>query len=146
MILGLIYGQQNQLDLAEQHYRKALEINPDFAPAANNLAYILAEKNKNLNEALELARKAKEILPEDPGIMDTLGWVYFRKGLYESAIVEFAESLEKLPENVMVRYHLGMAYYKKGDRALAKKELEKALSLNEKFDGAEEAKQILSEL
>ena len=89
---------------------------------------------------------AKEKLPEDPNVMDTLGWVYFKKGLYDNAISEFTDSLEKMPDNAIVNFHLGMAFYKKGDRDKAKSQLEKALSLNQNFDGSEEAKKVLGEM
>jgi len=78
--------------------------------------------------------------------MDTIGWIYYHKGLYDSAIAEFTDSLVKLADNATVNYHLGMAYYKKGDKAKAKAQLEKALSLSDKFDGADEARSVLGEL
>ena len=78
--------------------------------------------------------------------MDTLGWIYYKKGLYDSAIGEFTDSLAKIPENPMVHYHLGMAYYKKGNAERARVALEKALSLGDTFDGADEAKRVLAEL
>ena len=146
MMLGTIYDMQKRFDLSEKHYRKALNINSDFTPAANNLAFLLAEQRKNLDEALNLAQKAKEKLNDDPSVMDTLGWIYYKKGLYDSAMSEFKDSLEKIPENASVHYHLGLTYYKKGEKELAKTELEKALSLDDKFNGAEEARKILSNL
>jgi len=69
-----------------------------------------------------------------------------KKGVYDIAIQEFTDSLEKIPDNATVHYHLGMAYYKKGNKELAGVELEKALSLDDSFDGSEEARKILSEL
>jgi tetratricopeptide (TPR) repeat protein len=78
--------------------------------------------------------------------MDTLGFVYYKKGLYDSAIGEFTDSLEKIPDNPVVHYHLGLAYYKKGEKGRAKTQLQKALSLDQEFDGADEARQILTEL
>ena len=99
-----------------------------------------------MSRAGELARLAKEKLPDDPNVMDTLGWVYYKKGLYDSAIAEFSDSLEKMPDNATVTYHLGMAYYKKGDLNKARAELQKALQLDANFTGADEAKQVLAEL
>jgi tetratricopeptide (TPR) repeat protein len=146
MLLGVIYDTQKQYDLSEKHYRAALEINPEFAPAANNLAFILVDQGKNIDEALALAQKAKEKLPDSPYIMDTLGWVYYKKGLYDLAIGEFSDSLAKIPENAAVIYHLGMAYYKKGENEKAKEQLEKALSLQPDFPGSDKAKKVLAEL
>jgi len=144
MLLGTIYDTQKKFDLAETHYRMALDINPDFSPAANNLAYLLATQDKDMNKALSLVQKAKENLPDDPKIMDTLGFIYYKKGLYDSAIAEFTDSLKKISDNAMVRFHLGLTYYKKGDKDRAKKELKKALDQDQKFDGADEARRILS--
>jgi tetratricopeptide (TPR) repeat protein len=146
MIIGALYDAQKKGDLARQHYEEALRVNPEFAPAANNLAYILAENDKDLNRALELAKLAKEKLPNDPGVMDTVGWVYYKKGLYDSAIVELADSLEKIPENPMVHYHLGMAYIKKSEPDKARRELEKALELDAKFEKAGEVRKVLGEI
>ncbi|MDA3896835.1 MAG: tetratricopeptide repeat protein, partial [Desulfobacteraceae bacterium] len=130
MMLGIIFSIKKQWDLAELHYRKALKINPDFVPAANNLAYLLADQDKNLDEALRLAQKAKKILPDDPRIQDTLGWIYVKLGFYEQAIHAFSDSIRHLPDNATLHYHLGMAYYKKGEARQAKAALEQALKLN----------------
>jgi tetratricopeptide (TPR) repeat protein len=146
MLLGTIYDIQKRFDLSEKHYRAALAANPEFAPAANNLAYLLVSQNKNLDEALNFARKAKELLSQDPSVMDTLGFVYYKKGLYDSAIGEFTDSLEKNADNPIVHYHLGLAYYKKGEGERAKIQLQKALGLDQEFDGADNARKILSEL
>ena len=78
--------------------------------------------------------------------MDTLGFVYYKKGLYDSAIAEFTDSLKKIPDNAMVRFHLGLAFYSKGDKDRAKTELQKALDLDQEFDKADEARKILSNL
>jgi Tfp pilus assembly protein PilF len=56
------------------------------------------------------------------------------------------EAIEKIPDNPVVRYHLGMAYFKSGDKGNAKTELKKALELNPKFPGADEAKDTLAKL
>jgi tetratricopeptide (TPR) repeat protein len=146
MLLGTIYDMKQDFDQSEKHYRAALEIDAGFAPAANNLAYLLASEDKDLNQALSYAQTAKEKRPEDPNVMDTLGWVYLKKGLYDSAIREFNGSLETLFENPTVFYHLGLAQYKKGDKDAAKAALEKALALGKDFDGAQEARRILGEL
>jgi len=95
---------------------------------------------------LKYAQIAKGRLPEDPSVMDTLGWVYYRKGLYDSAIAEFKASLAKAPENPTVAYHLGLAYHKKGETDKARAELNRALDLSGSFDGAGEAKRIIAEI
>jgi Flp pilus assembly protein TadD len=110
------------------------------------LAYLLAEKGEDLNKALDLARQAKEKMPNDPGVMDTLGWVFFKKGLYDSAIAELNDCVEKMKDNATVHYHLGMAYFKAGEGAKAKTALEKAMALDPKFLKADEVREILEKL
>jgi tetratricopeptide (TPR) repeat protein len=146
MLLGTIYDMQKRFDLSEKHYRAALEADPKFAPAANNLAYLLADNEDKLDEALKYARIAKEKMPGEPSVMDTLGWIYYKKGLYDSAIQEFSDSLEKLPENATVQYHMGAALFKIGQKVSARTHLEKALALDANFDGADEARRMLSEI
>jgi len=146
LMLGNLYEGKTDFTKAESHYRKALEINPEFAAAANNLAYHLAERTSQYDEALKYAKIAKEQRPEDPYITDTLGWTYYKKGLYGNAVSEFIDVLKKLPDNPDVHYHLGLAYYKKEQFGLAKKQLLRALELNAKFAGADEASLVLEEL
>lgn len=145
--LGSLYEQQKEFALAEQHYREALNVDSQFAPAANNLAFIiLLKKDGDINEALRLAQLAKSVEPENPAVMDTLGWVYYKKELYESARYELAESVKKLPENPTVNYHLGMTYFKLDKKDLARKYLTRAIELDKDFQGADEAKRTIAEL
>jgi len=146
MGLGIIYDTQKKYDQAKEYYQKALKINPKFAPAANNLAYLYAEKGGNVDEALNLAQSAKEQFPDDPHISDTLGWVYYKKNVFSRAIVYLKEANDKIQNNPMMRYHLGMAYYKNGEKENARRELKKALALDPKFSGSEETKEVLSKL
>ena len=81
-----------------------------------------------------------------PVSRDTLGWVYYKKNIFSRAIVYLKEANEKITDNPIVRYHLGMAYYKDGKKEEAKQELKKALELDPKFPGAEEAKATLKEM
>jgi Flp pilus assembly protein TadD len=146
LFLGMTYEAQHREDEAMAEYERALELAPRFAPAANNLAYLYAERGKNIDVALSLAQTAMEQLPNDPGVADTLGWIYYKKGAYLKAIGLLRESAEKLPENATVRYHLGMAYYRNGDRENAKRELTKGLRLDAAAPWAGEAKQTLAEI
>jgi tetratricopeptide (TPR) repeat protein len=147
MALGTIYEIKSDFDQAEGHYRKALEINPEFSPAANNLAYLIVDRpDGDLNEALVLAQKAKEAFPDNPGVMDTLGWVYYKKKLFESARVELLGSIEQLPDNPLVNYHLGMAFFALEQKEMARQYLGRALELDGAFAGADDARSALAEL
>lgn len=146
MALGLIYEQEKNFAKAQGFYERALKVNPNFIPAANNLAYIYADHGGNIDVALNLAQKAKERMPEDANISDTLGWIYYKKNVYSMAVSYLKESVEKNPNQSVPHYHLGMAYFKNGNKNLAKQELAEALRLNPNFDGAEEAKKTLAGL
>jgi len=143
MSLGTLYEQKGDISGAEEHFRKALALQGDFAPAANNLAWIMVEREDNIDEALNLARIAKEKMPTNALVMDTLGWIFYKKGVYLSAIAELQESQEQLPDNPLINYHLGMAYYGNNQLDAAGEFLRKALEIDPKFKGADEARDTL---
>jgi tetratricopeptide (TPR) repeat protein len=146
MMLGMIAEQRKDITSAQRHYRKTLEIEPKFAPAANNLAWLMAEHGGNLDEALAFAERARAQQEDNPHIADTLGWIYYKKTAYVKAVSLLQEAADKLPENPMVQYHLGMAQFKNGDRQKGKKALEAAFQLSPNFPGSEEAKATLEML
>ena len=146
MILGILAEQRNEVEKAQQHYRKTLEISPEFAPAANNLAWLMAENGGNLDEALAHAEDALARQGDNPYVADTLGWIYYKKNAHIKAVSLLGEAVKKLPENPLVRYHLGMALFKKGEPNNAKKTLEFALKMSPTFPGAEEARTTLESL
>ena len=146
MALGAIYDQKDMGEKAVGFYRKALEIKKDFAPAANNLAWDLATGGGNIDEALGYAQTAKEHMPKNSAVMDTLGWIYYLKGSYLSAISEFQDSLVSDPQNPVIQYHLGMALYKNGQFKEAREVLQKALSISKEFKGSDEARNTLDDI
>ena len=129
-------NRQN-FDAAADYYRKALARDENAVFAANNLAWIYAVYGKgNMDEAVRLAQSAVQASPEVPSFVDTLGWVYYKKGLYGAA----AEQLKKAVSvdeaaarrtngmpSATYRFHLGVALAAKGDKAGARREIESAL-------------------
>jgi len=147
MMAAILYDRKSQSDKANEYYRKILDVNKDFVPAANNLAWNYAHFGGNLDVALGLAQRARELAPQDPGVADTLGWLSYKKGAYPTAIGLLKESNEGYKgSNAAVLYHLGMAYAKNGDKTLATDALGKALSSDKDFTGREDAKKALEEL
>jgi tetratricopeptide (TPR) repeat protein len=147
MMAAVLYEFKQDRAKANQHYQKALDINKRFAPAANNLAWNFAEHGGNLDVALGLAQRARESSPNDATVADTLGWIYYKKGAYGSAISLLKESNEKFSgKNPSVMYHLGMAYQKNKDKALAKQALTQALTIGQDFPEMADAKQALESL
>jgi tetratricopeptide (TPR) repeat protein len=109
---------------AALHYRAVLDIDGSNIVALNNLAYSLAMTNPD--EALGLAQKAAELAPDNAGVQDTLGWVYYRKGIYAIASKYLKTAVAKEP-TARRQFHLGMAYLKAGNQELGQKTLSAAL-------------------
>jgi tetratricopeptide (TPR) repeat protein len=145
-LLGMVLNFQGKADAANREYRKVLSLSPKHPLAANNLASNLADGGGNLDEALKFAQIAREAAPEEPSVGDTLGWVYYRKGLIDSAYPLIADAAGKMRNNATVRYHHGMVLAKKGRNREAAAELNAALSLDPKFPGADEARKTLATL
>ena len=140
MGLGSIYEQTGKSNLAKEAYEKILTIKPDFAPAANNLAWMLAEsKDPDLGEALRLAMTARQQLPDDIHIIDTLGWVHYKRGSYSLARNEFDQAVQKQEDMPILRYHLALALYGEGKKPEAIHELERAVGQEQPFQEKEEA-------
>ena len=146
MLLGIVQDSRKEYAKAQNHYEAILKLNPKFAPAANNLAWLLSEQGGNLDIALSYAQTAREQKPDDPHIADTLGWIYYKKNAYLLAVNLLKEAAEKLPKDPAIHYHLGMAQSKSGDAAGAKKSLQTALQLSQTFPESDEAKKTLAGL
>lgn len=127
---------------ALEHYRKAVDSDPQNVRALNNLAYLLAQFANQPDEALKHAQKAVEIAPQDPDSADTLGWVLYQKGLYSEAIKQL-ERAAATKRNVAYQYHLAMAYAKVGQQDRAKTTLNAALKVNAKAPEAEAALKLV---
>jgi len=124
---ALMLEATGQSAAARPIYEQVVKIQPDNAVALNNLAFMMAENGENLDQALTLAQRAKQRLPNDANVADTLGWIYIKKNLSDNAIQIFRELVQKNPTHVTWRYHLAMALYQKGDRLGARRELETCL-------------------
>ncbi len=144
MFLGIIYDMRGETPKAREQYEAVLKIKPGFPPAANNLAWIEAESGENLERAFQLAQTARDNYPGDPHVADTLGWIYYRMNVFGRAVPYLEEAAAKLADNAVVRYHLGMTYHKLGRAEDARKELKKALDLDPRFKGADEASKVLA--
>jgi tetratricopeptide (TPR) repeat protein len=142
-LLGMVLNSEGKIDAANKEYRKVLALSPKHPLAANNLASNLADGGGNLDEALKFAQVAREAAPEDPSVGDTLGWVYYKKGLVDTAFPLIADAAGKVKNNAVIRYHHGMVLAKKGKNREAAAELKTALSLDPKFPGADDAKKTL---
>jgi Tfp pilus assembly protein PilF len=91
---------------AEGAYRAALQADGDNAITMNNLAFLIAENGGNLDEALSLARRAVQLMPEASEMADTAGWIQLKRNAVDDALALFASALAKEPDNQSYRSHL----------------------------------------
>jgi len=143
-LIGIVLELQHKPAEARQQYERALAADPRAAVAANNLAWMLADKGENLDTALQLAQTAKAVLPENAKVANTLGFVYYKKGLFPQAVTAFKESVDRSPADASKRYYLGLAYIKSNQPEEARRALEEALKLNPQFAQAADARQALA--
>jgi tetratricopeptide (TPR) repeat protein len=143
-MVGIILETQGKRDEAKRWYEATVAAMANAPVAANNLAFIYAEEGTNLDVALQLATSAKQQVPDNAEVDDTLGWVYYKKDLATMAVRPLEESLKKKPDNADILYHLGLTYAKIGEKAKAREALERALKLNPRLAGAASARQTLA--
>lgn len=145
LLAGGIYETRLDWDHAKQQYEKVLEVQPDNPLASNNLAYVLLEQGGNVDLAFRMAQTARRQLPDNPNSADTLGWAFYHKHVYTSAINLFKEAVKKDPENELFNYHLGMAYAKSGQAALAKQQLDRLVKIKPSSSNVEDLRKAMAE-
>jgi len=145
-MLGMILAAQNNPAESRKHYERALELDPHAPVAANNLAWDYATNGGNLDLALQLAQAAKSALPGNASVSDTLGWVYYKKGLASLAVTALQQAATQDPSSSNIRYHLGLALVEQGNKPEARKALQDALRLNPSFAAADDAKRTIATL
>lgn len=112
--LGAVLEVTGQWKRAEQAFLESLESRPDDPWLLNYLGYSWADRNENLDEALDLIERALERTPNDGMVIDSLGWVFYRLGRYDEAAVELERAVGLEPAEAVIIDHLGDAYWKTG--------------------------------
>lgn len=124
--LGLLYDRTGRSEQARKEYEIVIQLQPENATALNNLAYLEAEEGVDLDQALAHAQRARQKLPADLDVQDTLALVYIRKNLTNDGIRMLRDLVARRPDSAPFHLHLALALYQKGDRLWAKRELEAA--------------------
>lgn len=145
--LAVVYERKGEYDAAIALYDELIKNDPSSQAAINNLAMVLASYKsdpQSLERAKELAVRLKGT--NNPAYLDTIGWVQYKRSEYDVAVTTLGEALRAAPDEPMLRYHLGMALYKKGDAAQAKENLKKAVDTKANFSGIDDARATLAKL
>jgi tetratricopeptide (TPR) repeat protein len=135
---------QGRPDEAEKLLRDLVHRFPEFAPAANDLALLLAERNQSLDFAAALADRARRLAP-GPEVLDTVGFVELRRGRLDAAKEALEQSLAANPGYATARYHLGLVLAARGERDAAIAALRQALG-GGPFPEADDARTQLAAL
>ena len=123
----------DRLDIAEGNLRKLIKLRPDHAHAYNALGYTLADRNVRLTEARTLIETAHKLAPDDPFILDSLGWVMFRLGDLKQAVSYLERAFAQRPD-AEIAAHLGEVLWAQGERARAQKIWSEALKEHPESD------------
>lgn len=143
MLSGAIEEGARNYEGAIQAYSKAVDLDDANAGALNNLAYLMVEHTADLDQALKYAQRAKQISPDSADVNDTLGWIYFHRGAYKTAI-QHLEMSDKGRTAAITKYHLAMAYHRAGERDRAMQALMAGSKLDPSLVEAKMATQLLS--
>ncbi len=130
---GISYERINEWNKAEKDLKEAMKLNPDDPYILNYLAYSWLDRNKNVDEALELLKKAVEIEPDDAYIIDSLGWAFFLSDQTDKSIFFLEKAVSILPDDATLNDHLGDAYWKAGRKSEAKSQWKRVLILDPQF-------------
>ncbi len=141
--LGMLAEAAGDQNKAIAYYQKALQLQPEQPTVENNLAYLMAENGQNTDVALTLAQSAQRAMPNSPDVNDTLAWVYYKKGVYSSALDLLQTAAKTSPASASIQYHMGLTYEKLNNKPAAQTSLKKAATLG---NGSEVGKKAQAEL
>lgn len=144
MLTAQIQEQRKNYPAAREAYEKMLAVNPRLGSAYNNLACLYSDQLKEPEKALAAAQKARELLPQEPHVADTLAWIAFKKGQYRWALSLLEESASKLTDAPTILFHLGMARCMLGQEEPARLAFQQAVDLGKEFPELQETQQRLA--
>ena len=129
-VRGVCYERLKEMDKSEADLQTALKLEPRQPDVMNYLAFSWIDEGKNLEQAKEMVMQAHEEKPDDPQIIDSVGWAFFKLGNYDYSVEYLEAAASLLPYDPVVNDHLGDAYWQTGRKNEAKFQWERALKNN----------------
>jgi tetratricopeptide (TPR) repeat protein len=139
--LGMLEAAAGDQAAAIADFRQVISSQPNNALVFNNLAYLLAESGNQTEEPLKYAERAVELDPNNPEFEDTLGWVLYRRAVYDLSVKHLEASVSKKP-TALRNYHLAMAYKKAGKDERGRAALNIALRIDPTLPEAKVAQEM----
>ncbi len=129
--LGITYERMGDWNKAEQNLQKALQINPDNLLVQNYLGYSWLKQGRNTEQAFSYIVSAYNQASFNSSIIDSLGWAFYRLGMYNQAISYLEKAVDNDPSNALINEHLGDAYWMGGRKNEARFQWNHALTLKD---------------
>ena len=127
---------------ARREYERLVKLHPEDPIILNNLGYLIQKDDPN--RALSLVTLAERVSPRSPQIADTLGWIKYQRKDHQGALPLLQRAHSRDANSPAIAYHLALALDATGKRAEAKSLLQATLTKNPKFEGSDDAKQVLA--
>jgi tetratricopeptide (TPR) repeat protein len=140
--LGVLYEKTDRFQESIQEMEIVIKNDPEHADALNFIGYIYADKGINLEKAEIMIKKALRLKPDNGYVLDSMGWLYFRRNKTDMAIKYLKQALEALPDDATIAEHLGDVYAKTGQTRDALEMYERALKANNSDDLKKKLKQL----
>ena len=134
---AMLADKVKRVDVLESNLRRLIKLRPDHAHAYNALGYTLADRNERLSEARDLIETGLKLAPEDPFIMDSMGWVLYRLGQNDAALDYLRRAHAQRPD-AEIAAHLGEVLWVLGRRDEARKVWDDALKQHPASDMLQE--------
>jgi len=129
--IGIVHERSKNWELAEKNLKRSLKLSEDQADVLNYLGYSYIDMDQNISEAKVMIEQAMELKPNDPYIVDSLAWYYFKVGKYNEALSLLEFSLDMMPYDPTVNDHYGDVLWKLGNELEARFYWQKAIDLDQ---------------
>jgi len=132
--IGMLQEKNGDTEKALIYMEAVLKIDQEYPNALNFIGYTWADKGINLDKAEKMIKMALSKKPDDGYIIDSMGWVYYKKGDYDKALAELQKAYQKLPDDPTIAEHLGDIYASLKEYVKASEYYEKSLTLEKNED------------
>lgn len=105
-ILSYIHYKAKEYDVALRIYNRILKIDGNHFNTINSKGFLLIYTEKNIDKGLELCKKAYQLNPNSPAVLDSLGWGYYKKGDLDKSLTYIKRAFELLPDNREIKMHM----------------------------------------